>query len=68
IRPYDVDITHLLVPPSADWSFPSDHATASLAIVAAFALHGLARRTILLGLMALLVCWSRIYVGTHYVS
>lgn len=68
IRPYDADITHLLVPPSADWSFPSDHATASLAIVAAFALHGLARRTILLGLMAFLVCWSRIYVGTHYVS
>ena len=57
-----------VVPPSADWSFPSDHATASLAIVAAFALHGLARRTILLGLMAFLVCWSRIYVGTHYVS
>lgn len=68
IRPYEADITHLLVPPSADWSFPSDHATASLAIVAAFALHRLARRTILLGLMAFLVCWSRIYVGTHYIS
>src|SRR5439155_6557953 len=25
IRPYDAGLTHLLIVPSADWSFPSDH-------------------------------------------
>lgn len=68
IRPYDAGVTHLLIAPSADWSFPSDHATASIAIVAAFAMQGLPRRTIALLVMALLICWSRIYIGTHYLT
>ena len=34
VRPYDAGVTHLLIPPSADWSLPSDHATASMAIAA----------------------------------
>ena len=38
VRPYEAGVTHLLIPPTVDWSFPSDHATASLAIVAAFAM------------------------------
>src|SRR6266481_82166 len=67
-RPYDAGVSHLIISKSADWSFPSDHATASVAIVAAFALHGLPRRTLLFGLLALLVCWSRIFVGTHYLT
>lgn len=67
-RPYDAGVTHLLIAPSADWSFPSDHATASIAIVAAFAMQGLPRRTIALLVMALLICWSRIYIGTHYLT
>ncbi|MCZ8543870.1 phosphatase PAP2 family protein [Mesorhizobium qingshengii] len=68
IRPYDAGVTHLLIAPSADWSFPSDHATASIAIVAAFAMQGLPRRTTALLVMALLICWSRIYIGTHYLT
>jgi undecaprenyl-diphosphatase len=68
IRPYDAGVTHLLIAPSADWSFPSDHATASFGIVAAFALQRLPRRAIGFLLLALLVCWSRIYVGTHYLT
>lgn len=68
VRPYDAGITQLLIGPSADWSFPSDHATASMAVVAAFALHGLRRRTSMLFVLAVIVCWSRIYVGTHYLS
>src|ERR1700740_443797 len=40
IRPYDAHITHLIIARSADFSFPSDHATASFAIAAAFLLHG----------------------------
>ena len=68
IRPYDAGVSQLIVSRSADWSFPSDHATASVAIVAAFALQGLPRRTLLFGLVALLICWSRIFVGTHYLT
>ncbi|QND68448.1 phosphatase PAP2 family protein [Mesorhizobium loti] len=68
IRPYDAGVTHLFISPSADWSFPSDHATATVAIVAAFAMQGLPRRTIVLSIMAFLICWSRIYIGTHYLT
>lgn len=68
VRPYDAGVTQLLIGPSADWSFPSDHATASMAVVTAFALHGLRRRALVLFVLAMIVCWSRIYVGTHYLS
>ncbi len=68
VRPYDAGVSHLIISKSPDWSFPSDHATASIAIVAAFAPRGLPRRTLLFGLLALLICWSRIFVGTHYLT
>jgi undecaprenyl-diphosphatase len=68
VRPYDAGVSHLIISKSADWSFPSDHATAAIAIVAAFAFHGLPRRTLLFGLLAFLTCWSRIFVGTHYLT
>lgn len=68
IRPYDAGVTHLLIAPSADWSFPSDHATASFAIGTAFALQRLPRRALGFLILALLVCWSRIHVGTHYLT
>ncbi len=68
MRPYDAGVSHLLIAPSADWSFPSDHATATISVCATFFLNKLASRTIVLFLAALLVCCSRIYVGTHYVT
>jgi undecaprenyl-diphosphatase len=68
VRPYDAGLTHLIVAPSADWSFPSDHATAAFAIVAAFALQALPGRAIVFAAMALLIAWSRVFVGTHYVT
>jgi undecaprenyl-diphosphatase len=68
VRPYDSGITHLIIPRSADWSFPSDHATAAFAIAIAFAIQGLPRRAALLGLLAVLISWSRIFVGTHYLT
>lgn len=67
-RPYDQSVTHLLIPPSPDWSFPSDHATAVTAIVAAFLLAGMGRRAGLLSLIAVPVLLSRVYVGTHFVT
>ena len=68
IRPYDAGVTHLIIEKSADWSFPSDHATAAFAIVAAFVLQGLPLRTLVLLVLAFLICWSRVYVGMHYVT
>ncbi len=68
IRPFDAGVTHLLIARSADWSFPSDHATAVAAIVAAFGTQRLHGRACVFGALALLVCVSRVYVGTHYVT
>src|SRR5260370_23040060 len=60
VRPYDAGVSHLIISKSADWSFPSDHAMASIAIVTAFALHGLPRRPLLFGFLPLLIFRSRI--------
>lgn len=68
MRPYDADVTHLLIAPSADFSFPSDHATATFAIAATFLVFGMRRLGLwFLGAAALMI-FSRVYVGTHYVS
>jgi undecaprenyl-diphosphatase len=67
-RPYDSGITHLLIGPSADYSFPSDHATATFAIAATFLLHGKRGCGIAFSIAALLMIVSRVYVGTHYAS
>lgn len=68
VRPYDAGLTYLIISRSGDWSFPSDHATASLAIVAAFLLHRVWRRAFILLAGAALICFSRVYVGTHFAS
>lgn len=68
MRPSDAGISHLLLAPTTDPSFPSDHATAVFAIVLAFIVGG--RRLAAIGFLclALLVVLSRIYLGAHYVS
>lgn len=66
VRPYDAGITHLLIPPSADWSLPSDHATATMAIAAAFLLHLLWREGVFFLAAAALMMFARVYVGIHY--
>ena len=68
VRPYDVEVTHLLISRSADFSFPSDHATASFAIVAAFLVHRMKWRGVIFLAAATLVAFSRVYIGTHYVG
>lgn len=68
IRPYDAGISHLLIAPSTDPSFPSDHATATFAIAAAFLMHRMRRLGVWFFAAALLVTVSRVYIGTHYVS
>jgi|TARA_R110000751_G_scaffold261692_1_gene360960 undecaprenyl-diphosphatase len=68
IRPYDGGISHLLISPSADPSFPSDHATAAFAIAAAILLHGMRRMGLWFLAAAVLIAVSRVFIGTHYVS
>jgi undecaprenyl-diphosphatase len=68
VRPYDVGVSHLLIAPSPDWSFPSDHATAAIVVAAAFLLARLPGRGVVFLGLALLMCLSRVFVGTHYVG
>jgi undecaprenyl-diphosphatase len=68
VRPYDAGVSHLIIAPSGDWSFPSDHATASFAVAATFALCALPRHATVFLLIALLIAFSRIFVGTHYLT
>lgn len=66
VRPYDMGVTRLFIAKSADWSFPSDHATACFAIVAAFWIRGLRVRALAFTVLAALICFSRVYLGIHY--
>jgi len=68
MRPYDAGITHLLIAPSADPSFPSDHATATFSIVFGYLFNMRFRKALCFFAGALLIVFSRVYVGTHYVS
>lgn len=68
IRPYDGGVSHLLISPSADPSFPSDHATATFAIAAAFLVHGMRRSGMAFLVAAAIVALSRVFIGTHYVG
>ena len=67
-RPYATGVSHLIVAPSSDWSFPSDHATVAFAIAATFALSNEPNRAVWFLVAAILVSWSRVFIGTHYVS
>jgi len=65
-RPYNtLDNVHLLLSKTADFSFPSDHATVAGAV--AVGLFMIDRRLGLIsGLGALLMAFARVYVGAHY--
>lgn len=67
-RPYDAGLTHLIVPASTDWSFPSDHATAVAAIAAAFLIKGRRRLGTVFAVFGAMVALARVYVGIHYLG
>ncbi|PKP72244.1 MAG: phosphatase PAP2 family protein [Alphaproteobacteria bacterium HGW-Alphaproteobacteria-5] len=67
-RPYIDGLTTLLVPPSVDPSFPSDHATAVFAIAVTFAFGAMRKRALWFLAGAFLVALSRVFVGIHYVG
>jgi undecaprenyl-diphosphatase len=68
-RPFVIEVGHTFLLHDADSSFPSDHATSifSIALVLVFSRVQAARRTgwVLLPL-ALVVAWSRVYLGVHW--
>ncbi|MCL1809996.1 MAG: phosphatase PAP2 family protein [Clostridiales bacterium] len=68
LRPYDVLLwLHPLVPPLADFSFPSGHASASFAAATAMALSGMGKKWIASAFaLAALISFSRLYTGMHY--
>jgi undecaprenyl-diphosphatase len=67
-RPYESGLTHLLIDRSADYSFPSDHATAVFAIAFVFMLVKVARLNWWYFVAACVVGFSRVYLGIHFVS
>lgn len=68
-RPFVAEVGHTFMFHDPDSSFPSDHATSifSVALVLAFSRVPLARGLGLVMLpLALVVAWSRIYLGVHW--
>jgi len=65
-RPYTAMPTaHLLITRTSDFSVPSDHATAVGAVAAGLWLAN-RRFGSMAGVLALLMAFSRVYVGAHY--
>lgn len=69
IRPYEVvEGLRILIEKQVDWSFPSGHATSSIA--AAMVMFWMLPKKIGVSALALalVICFSRLYVGVHYPS
>lgn len=67
IRPYDaMSALRILVGPESDFSFPSGHATSSLAAGLALFLMAPRKFGVPALTLAVLISLSRLYVGVHY--
>ncbi|MFZ5967301.1 MAG: phosphatase PAP2 family protein [Bacillota bacterium] len=65
-RPYiTLPNTRIFPNPLMDYSFPSGHTTASFSVAVAFSLHSILL-TFLLMPLAIIVGFSRVYLGLHY--
>ncbi len=66
-RPYLSHQVNLLIAPTADTSFPSDHATLGFAVAVLVWRYNRRAGTALL-LLALVLAFARVFVGAHYPS
>lgn len=66
LRPYEtMTNVHVLVDKTTDFSFPSDHATAAGAVAVGLLLAN-RRWGIVASALAVLMAFTRVYVGAHY--
>jgi membrane-associated phospholipid phosphatase len=66
-RPYDaMGGVHVLIARSADFSFPSDHATAAGAVAVGLLFAGRRRWGAIAVACAAVMAFARVYVGVHY--
>ena len=64
-RPFVYNKVNLLIPHTADASFPSDHATGTMSIALGFRKYNRAFGIIMM-MISIIVGFSRVYVGHHY--
>lgn len=66
-RPYDAGISELIVSPTPDFSFPSDHSAAAFSIAFALVIlrHSWGQFFMFL---AVFLSFSRVFIGIHYFS
>ncbi|BAI80203.1 conserved hypothetical protein [Deferribacter desulfuricans SSM1] len=65
-RPFELGIGHTLIHHSLETSFPSDHATLVFSISIALVIFGIVFEGIILFMLAIVVGFSRVYVGAHF--
>jgi membrane-associated phospholipid phosphatase len=66
-RPYDaMSGVHVLIARSADFSFPSDHATTAGAVGVGLLFAGRRRWGVVASCCAVVMAGARVYVGVHY--
>jgi len=68
-RPFVAEVGHTFLLHAPDSSFPSDHATSILSVALVLAFSGVAqvrRIGLVLLPLALVIAWSRVYLGVHW--
>lgn len=67
-RPYDaISGVHVLIDKTTDFSFPSDHATAAGAVAIGLLITN-RRWGSVAAILAVMMAFTRVYVGAHYLS
>jgi undecaprenyl-diphosphatase len=66
-RPFEMGVGHSLMKHVAESSFPSDHAVVFFSIgLSLLAIKHTRQWGIIISLLAILVAWSRVYLGVHF--